>query len=202
MYNMNSGYDGYRMSKRAVEAYEAGQMPMSNWTKDDIIKKVSEYEVFTEEVLKRYSKSVLAEYFLKRTSWHHTGTYCNETDFYSINDDTAINGTPEVLDEIKKNLAEKRQKEKKQVLETKKAKVSYLEWSGTRAHPKAIAIDAYAIIINNWAYLEDGSKKKVNSKYFLVYETYTRAPKGTAQIFKKIIRNLPKSLKEKSGLGK
>lgn len=33
MWNMNSGYSGYSMSNRAVDAYEDGEMPLSKWTK-------------------------------------------------------------------------------------------------------------------------------------------------------------------------
>ena len=33
MCNMNSGYSGYSMSNRAVDAYEDGEMPLSKWTK-------------------------------------------------------------------------------------------------------------------------------------------------------------------------
>ena len=37
MWNMNSGYSGYSMSNRAVDAYEDGEMPLSKWTKKMII---------------------------------------------------------------------------------------------------------------------------------------------------------------------
>ena len=36
MNNMNSGYNGYSMSKRATEAYYNGEKPLSKWTKADI----------------------------------------------------------------------------------------------------------------------------------------------------------------------
>ena len=62
MWNMNSGYSGYSMSNRAVDAYEDGEMPLSKWTKKMIISEVVEHEHFTEEELKKYPKNVLAEY--------------------------------------------------------------------------------------------------------------------------------------------
>ena len=37
MHDMNSGYDGYSMSKRAVEAYGNGEKPYSKWKKSDIV---------------------------------------------------------------------------------------------------------------------------------------------------------------------
>lgn len=33
MMDVNSGYIGYSMSRRAAEAYEDGEMPKSKWTK-------------------------------------------------------------------------------------------------------------------------------------------------------------------------
>ena len=60
MWNMNSGYSGYSMSNRAVDAYEDGEMPLSKWTKKMIISEVVEQEHFTEEELKKYPKNVLA----------------------------------------------------------------------------------------------------------------------------------------------
>ena len=41
MYNLNSGYSGYSMSNRAVEAYSCGEMPLSKWTKKAIINRIS-----------------------------------------------------------------------------------------------------------------------------------------------------------------
>lgn len=35
--NMNSGYNGYSMSNRAVAAYESGENPLSKWTKKDLL---------------------------------------------------------------------------------------------------------------------------------------------------------------------
>ena len=41
--NANSGYSGYSMSNRAVMAYESGEMPLSNWSKEDILDNVESY---------------------------------------------------------------------------------------------------------------------------------------------------------------
>lgn len=116
MWNMNSGYSGYSMSNRAVDAYEDGEMPLSKWTKKMIISEVVEHEHFTEEELKKYPKNVLAE---------------------------------------------------------------------------------YAVIIGNWAYLESGKKKSVCSNGFRVIKYLDRAPRGTANIFKRILKNLPNAIKKK-----
>ena len=44
MNNMNSGYNGYSMSNRAVEAYYNGEKPLSKWTK-------AEADALAEKVL-------------------------------------------------------------------------------------------------------------------------------------------------------
>ena len=190
MWNMNSGYSGYSMSNRAVDAYEDGEMPLSKWTKKMIISEVVEHEHFTEEELKKYPKNVLAEYFLFESSWHHTSS--------SIDEYIAKEGSIEELEEIKKRYASER-KPKKEIkkLEARKAHITYLEWGGTRAHPKATNVDAYAVIIGNWAYLEDGKKKSICSNGFKVNKYLDRAPRGSAVIFKRILKRLPDAVKKK-----
>lgn len=195
MFNMNSGYKGFSMSNRAVEAYENGEMPLSKWTKEKIIREVAEYDLFTKEDLKKYTKKVLTEYFLERSSWHHTGKFCNETDFYSINSNNAENGSIDDLEELKE--CYKKETKKVEKLEVKKAKVKYLEWSGSRSHPKATEVEDYAVIIGNWAYFTSGNKKSLSSNGFKIIETYDRAPRGTANIFKRILKNLPDAVKKK-----
>lgn len=195
---MNSGYSGYSMSNRAVDAYEDGEMPLSKWTKKMIISEVVEHEHFTEEELKKYHKNVLAEYFLFESSWHHTSKFCNATDFYSIDEDIAKEGSIKELEEIKKRYTPER-KPKKEIkkLEARKAHITYLEWVGTRVHPKATNVDAYAVIIGNWAYLENGKKKSICSNGFKVNKYLDRAPRGSAVIFKRILKRLPDPVKKK-----
>lgn len=63
---MNSGYSGYSMSNRAVDAYEDGEMPLSKWTKKMIISEVVEHEHFTEEELKSILKMFLQNTFYSK----------------------------------------------------------------------------------------------------------------------------------------
>ncbi len=82
--NKNSGYSGYSMSNRAVEAYDKGEKPVSNWSKQAIL------EAYPEEIaekLKKFNLETLRNNCLKYSSWHHTSKYCNETDFYEIIED-------------------------------------------------------------------------------------------------------------------
>jgi hypothetical protein len=88
--DMNSGYSGWSMSKRAVEAYEAGEMPRSKWTKWAMVREImgfcrEEWLALTEDVTKWKKDEIFCELFTY-SSWHHTSKFCNPTYFYSIDD--------------------------------------------------------------------------------------------------------------------
>ena len=82
-FNANSGYCGYSMSKRAVQAYESGEMPISKWTKREILDELSNQD-FDDPLLKKMTLAELRRTFCKYTSYHHTGKMFNRTDFYSV----------------------------------------------------------------------------------------------------------------------
>ena len=85
----NSGYCGYSMSWRAIEAYKRGLRPISGWTKSGIIESL-EKEGATPEQIKAFRKVVfkdLKKIALEVVEWHHTGKYYRRTDFYGINPD-------------------------------------------------------------------------------------------------------------------
>ena len=93
-WNRNSGYVGNKMSVRAKEAYDDGEMPLSKWTKSDIIDRIEEliddYDIqikFDINTLNKLTKSELIDLFLYQSSWHHTGKYFNQTDFYDVDQD-------------------------------------------------------------------------------------------------------------------
>lgn len=82
------GYSGSSMSNRAVEAYENGEMPKSKWNKLAILKEID--FLFPKEVVDYFSTFPLMELFssvMTKTSWHHTGKFANETDFYSVDEE-------------------------------------------------------------------------------------------------------------------
>ena len=100
--DMNSGYDGYRMSKRAAEAYGNGERPLSRWTKKELLAAIR------DERIRKYSLPVLKSYFLWRSSWHHTSRFANSTDFYSIDWDRAESIDFGELDRLEQEEKEKR----------------------------------------------------------------------------------------------
>lgn len=182
--NRGNGYNGYSMSNNAVNAYENGEMPYSKWTKTEIIDAaVKKFELSDDEIktLKSYKAAVLKEGLLVKTSWHHTSEYYNRTDFYSLGEGINFDFLNEIAEEMK---AKKKEKE------YKKAYIKYVEWAGSRRHPKAIDKESNCIIDDKWAYLPDGSKKKLSGRYVDVVKTFDRAPKGTAAEFKKIEKRL------------
>lgn len=130
--NANSGYNGYSMSNRAVEAYLNGEKPLSKWTKAEIISAISEIEPSKAELLSKVKLSTLKENVLYRSSWHHTSDRYNKTNFYSIDEDF-INGLTE--EDIAEMALANRDAKKQS--KTYKGDIFYLEWSGTRNRPKA-----------------------------------------------------------------
>lgn len=82
-YNNNSGYIGQSMSVRAKEAYNNDEMPLSKWTKSEFAYHLEGTKL---EHLLKLNVNELRLYCLDLTSWHHTGKFYNQTDFYSLKD--------------------------------------------------------------------------------------------------------------------
>ncbi|MBY4796770.1 hypothetical protein K6V98_00095 [Collinsella sp. AGMB00827] len=85
-----SGYVGSSMSVRAQQAYEDGEMPKSKWTKKIMIEAINAYladdDLPAIAGLEKMKKDEIFAEFFKWTSWHHTGKFARETDFYSIDE--------------------------------------------------------------------------------------------------------------------
>ena len=79
-----AGYRGYSMSNNAVSAYADGEKPLSKWSKSDVISAIAdELGVNESDIELKYPY----RYYLKKTSWHHTSSKYNKTDFYSVSFD-------------------------------------------------------------------------------------------------------------------
>ena len=85
MIDVNSGYIGYSMSRRAAEAYEDGEMPKSKWTKKAMVAAIQSYcdefdMLFDPDLLKGMHKDEVFERFFHESSWHHTARLrCDRT---------------------------------------------------------------------------------------------------------------------------
>lgn len=79
-----AGYRGYSMSNNAVSACADGEKPISNWSESDVISAIAdELGVNESDIKLKYPY----RYYLKKTSWHHTSSKYNKTDFYSVSFD-------------------------------------------------------------------------------------------------------------------
>lgn len=101
MNDMNKGYHGYSMSKRAYEAYENGEAPKSKWTKAAMLQMIQDYlddnDIECGIDFTQFKKDELFHHFFHVTSWHHCSKLCNEVDFYGLWDyavDLALKYTP------------------------------------------------------------------------------------------------------------
>lgn len=131
MFNMNAGYTGYSMSQRAAEAYENGEKPLSKWTKNEIINKIKDIDKEKAQVFSKVKLAVLKDTVLRYSSWHHTSSRCNKTDFYEV--------SAEIIEEMAINdilALSKKEDAKEEPVNKYKGTIRYLEWSGTRKHPK------------------------------------------------------------------
>ena len=160
-----AGYKGYSMSNNAVNAYENGEKPFSKWTKADIVREIRNSELefdFAIEKIKKVPVKVLRSRCLTKTSWHHTSSYYNTTDFYSVDLDFLMEIDNEQIDEW----IEIHNKNKNEEIKEEKWECEFLEWSGTRKHPKATEITEIGVVKGDWFYRQDGTKKKTTANGF------------------------------------
>lgn len=170
----SGGYDGHSMSNRARRAYESGEKPLSRWTKKELLDELENQAEdsgvqFNRKELQKISATTLKDEFLTKTSWHHTSSRYNRTDFYSVDQDKIDRfKDPDAIKELKETddwRKERRERDKEQ-MKDEYWEVEYLEWSGTRRRPKATEIIATGTIRGNWFFLPDGKKKSVNARGF------------------------------------
>lgn len=151
-----SGYYGYSMSNNAVAAYERGEKPLSKWHKCEILEELKSQDLPDDVmgILHSLSLSVLKSHVLVKTSWHHTSSRYNRTDFYSVKDLSCIS-----LDEIKKWNNKRKENETKT---TYKARAEWIEWEGNyRRYKKPVRYAGVGEISGKWFFPDDGGKKKL-----------------------------------------
>lgn len=160
------------MSNNAVEAYESGEMPLSKWTKaailDAVQTTVDEGEAvigFNLDLLRKVKVADLKENLLYKSSWHHTSSHYNCTDFYSLD----IDRLEELTEDDILKMSEKKA-EKKAEPQSEMWKCTFLEWSGSRRHPKATEVTEVGEVKGDWFFRKDGSKKKTTANGFRFIE--------------------------------
>jgi hypothetical protein len=110
-----SGYCGFSKSNRAVAAESAGRFPAS------VVARKLRLPV-------EFVKSV------GTSEWHHTSGWYNCTDYYDLQEVAEYAAT----EEGKAELEALRQKPAKASKTHHNVRVEWLEWAGTRSHPRAI----------------------------------------------------------------
>lgn len=166
-----AGYHNYSMSNNAVEAYHTGEKPISKRKKSDIISEINQYRkefdlpLIDNAIFKKISIKIMRKHFLTCSSWHHTSSHYNKTDFYSIDEDAIDSLTIDTINQLieQTNLEKTEAKLEKQ---EERWECEYLVWGGTRKHPKAEEVIGTGTIIGNWFYLDKGGKKLITANGF------------------------------------
>ncbi len=185
-----AGYKGYSMSNNAVVAYERGEKPFSKWSKKDILeeirknidlekydfKKISSRKNIDLEKydFKKISSSILKNYFLQKSSWHHTSSYYNCTNFYRINynriESFDINRYNKLVDLTSDEKMENNKDKKSD--EHFIAYIKYTEWEGSRKYPKAVEKEEFVYCVNNKAYTSLYNYKLLTGKSIVIIRKY------------------------------
>lgn len=184
----NSGYCGYSMSNRAVEAYESGEKPISQWSKYDLLCGIKA-QGFNDPLLEKLRVSELKQLFLTRSSWHHTSKMFNRTDFYSVDVDGVTHSDLEDCISSRNSRPE---------VNWSICLIHYGEWRkvvvnhyGKKAW-KLEDHERYAIVIDNVAYLRYGTKR-MGGKHIYIERSFPSVPAGAEDEFEDILDMIPES---------
>ena len=128
MNNLNSGYTGFSISKRAVEAYDRGEKPYSKWLKAEMLEAVEELNPSIIDKCRRLYVDELRDILLVPQGWHHTSMFFKKTKFYAIRED---------LEDLKPEVIPEHETKKKEPVRGFWGDITYLEWSGPRKHRRA-----------------------------------------------------------------
>ena len=192
-FNANRGYVGHSMSRKAARAYEDGEMPKSKWTKFVLIDRVWRQDPFwSADLLSSCLLETLRARFLRRSSWHHTGKYFNETYFYELDADVIGGHDVESLLAADAEMrANRRRAPENSGPEPVKGRIRFESWEGSRRHGRFVEHELPCLILGNWAYTECG-KKKLDGTHVLDIQRFERAPRETAATYGRIAATLPR----------
>lgn len=188
--SINSGYVGAKRSVRSQSAIDSYEMPLSMISKDIIDDFLFEYgEDYSEAdylLLKDLSVAkwkYVAKNRIFASSWHHTGSYFNETDHYDLREiaEKIVKLKDDLEDDYKayKELQKEVRKDELQNFEFGVIRVQV--WGGSRRRPKIIGYDKVAgIVIGGWLFYKNGhstigriSKYKTSANKVEWFHKYT-----------------------------
>lgn len=162
-----AGYKRYSMSNGAVDAYRNGEMPMSKWSKAEIMNAIGD----KADLCKKLTLSELRSLFLTESSWHHTSLMYNKTYFYSIDEDVVMDLTEEQVT----NIIESREKTERKVVNKIVptyiiAIVIYSEWEGTRKHPRKVYYNTVVKFMSTDKMIDVDNSNKRKSSLTIVFQ--------------------------------
>lgn len=131
-----AGYYNFSMSNNAVAAYDEGEMPLSYWTKSEILERCED----KADMLSVLTKDELKRLFLNESTAHHTSKFYNYTTFYAFDEEALEDIDEEQVRQIIKARPPREKPQKKEPPQKITAEVAYNVWSGTRAHPKCTQV--------------------------------------------------------------
>lgn len=155
-----AGYCGWSMSNNALDCYDNNIRPKSTWTRSELLDEIK--ETYGEEIrdrAKKHTLGFLRDCFLSYDSWHHTGKHYRCTDFYRFDDGIKSDELENILNEVEV-------KEEKDIPVPFPVKADWLEWSGSRNHPKSHEVKGFGRIVGNVFICTDGTRKRIDGKYF------------------------------------
>ena len=188
------GYDGYSMSNNAKEAYESGERPLSRWNKTLVIEEIAkENGVSPEDV----SLKMPYQYYLEKTSWHHTSSKYNKTDFYSVvYNDEDVSFSQKAIDKINND----KKTEIKRWLEDAEKRLAELNvWE-----PNVTEDEKFIYVTNSFDAIDLGGTKKFSKEYKTKEEVLSYMKElleRNKQSEKERIEALKQSLKELDNSG-
>ena len=195
------------MSERAAAAYDMGEKPFYKWTKSDIIELLKEamdsgeYKATNEDIerIRKLKAETVKIGLLRKSSWHHTGKYYKETNFFDIVDFSKID--IDFLEEMDELTRAKLKEMKKGKNADKYAIITYY-WTENRGSKKWARIyecqqnflakikGKAAIIAKGW------QKDKKVYNYSIVHE-FEGKPRKNAKEFKLLENSYRESKRSK-----
>lgn len=171
MFNANSGYIGASRSVRSQEALDSYEVPISMINNSLIEEFLEEEYGFKKDDLSFLSElsaakwKYIASERIFASSWHHTGSYFNETNHYSLLE--IAEKLLEIKDTLEEDYKEYRQSKTKDIADYRFGVIKVQVWGGTRKRPKVVGHEEVAgIIVGNWLYYKRYHSAKFSSQKY------------------------------------
>lgn len=157
-----AGYDGFSMSNNARAAYDSGKRPLSQIKAGDLATAGWHSTLTFAKWLARNGKWQPSE-------WHHTSKKFNTTDFYDPAE--LVEWWSELTAAEQEGLMQQFRKPAPQQESTHRVAGTYIEWSGSRRHPKPIKREFTGTLCGDWIQIDGGGRKKATGNHITFKRT-------------------------------